>query len=85
MQTPWLTAFLKDPYAIRPAVNLRMPRFHFGRTADGGPGRDDRAWPTTSPRTTARSSPTSRSPSATQAYLAELEAKHPDYLGGGWQ
>ena len=30
VQTPWLTAFLKDPYAIRPAANLRMPRFHLG-------------------------------------------------------
>jgi cbb3-type cytochrome oxidase cytochrome c subunit len=30
VQTPWLTAFLKDPYAIRPATNLRMPRFHYG-------------------------------------------------------
>jgi cbb3-type cytochrome oxidase cytochrome c subunit len=30
VQTPWLTAFLKDPYTIRPAANLRMPRFHFG-------------------------------------------------------
>jgi cbb3-type cytochrome oxidase cytochrome c subunit len=30
VQTPWLTSFLKDPYPIRPAVNLRMPRFHFG-------------------------------------------------------
>src|SRR5262249_31950509 len=31
VQTPWLTAFLKDPYAIRPAVSLRMPRFHFAK------------------------------------------------------
>jgi cbb3-type cytochrome oxidase cytochrome c subunit len=40
VQSPWLTAFLKDPYAIRPAVNLRMPRFHLGNTLEpisGGP------------------------------------------------
>ena len=84
VQTPWLTAFLKDPYPIRPAVNLRMPRFHFGTADDAAARRDRRAWPTSSPRATARSSPTSRSPSASRRYLAELEAKHPDYLGAGW-
>ena len=31
MQTPWLTAFLHDPHMIRPAAQLRMPRFHFGK------------------------------------------------------
>ncbi len=35
VQTPWLTAFLKDPYAIRPAVQLRMPRFHYGKIGAG--------------------------------------------------
>jgi cbb3-type cytochrome oxidase cytochrome c subunit len=30
VQTPWLTRFLKDPYPIRPATVLRMPRFHYG-------------------------------------------------------
>jgi cbb3-type cytochrome oxidase cytochrome c subunit len=34
VQTPWLTSFLKDPYAIRPAANLRMPRFHYGATTE---------------------------------------------------
>src|SRR5206468_12710911 len=34
VQTPWLTSFLKDPYPIRPAVNLRMPRFHFAWTQE---------------------------------------------------
>ena len=31
VQTPWLTAFLHDPHMIRPAAQLRMPRFHFGK------------------------------------------------------
>ena len=31
MQTPWLSAFLHDPHMIRPAAQLRMPRFHFGK------------------------------------------------------
>ena len=30
VQTPWLTNFFKDPYMIRPAAQLRMPRFHYG-------------------------------------------------------
>ena len=38
VQTPWLTSFLKDPYAIRPAVNLRMPRFHYGSHPEPYPG-----------------------------------------------
>jgi cbb3-type cytochrome oxidase cytochrome c subunit len=33
VQTPWLANFLKDPYPIRPAVGLRMPRFHWGYPA----------------------------------------------------
>jgi cytochrome c2 len=32
VQTPWLTGFLQDPYKIRPAAVLRMPRFHYGAT-----------------------------------------------------
>ncbi|MDB5352152.1 MAG: Cytochrome c [Planctomycetota bacterium] len=34
VQTPWLTAFLKDPYPIRPATQLRMPKFHYGTTPE---------------------------------------------------
>ena len=34
VQTPWLTAFLKDPYPIRPAAQLRMPKFHYGTTPE---------------------------------------------------
>jgi cbb3-type cytochrome oxidase cytochrome c subunit len=33
VQTPWLTQFLQDPYKIRPAAMLRMPRFHYGAHA----------------------------------------------------
>ena len=32
VQTPWLTRFFHDPYKIRPAAQLRMPRFHYGAT-----------------------------------------------------
>jgi cbb3-type cytochrome oxidase cytochrome c subunit len=34
VQTPWLTRFLRDPYPIRPATVLRMPRFHYGGAAE---------------------------------------------------
>jgi mono/diheme cytochrome c family protein len=83
VQTPWLTAFLKDPYLIRPAANLRMPRFHFGKTdalasaettgvANYFAARDGAEFP--------------YQPIAEreQSYLAEVEAKHPNYLTGGW-
>ena len=34
VQTPWLTGFLQDPYPIRPATQLRMPKFHYGTTPE---------------------------------------------------
>src|SRR3954453_14207546 len=34
VQTPWLTSFLQDPYPIRPATQLRMPKFHYGSTPE---------------------------------------------------
>jgi cbb3-type cytochrome oxidase cytochrome c subunit len=45
VQTPWLTSFLKDPYEIRPAVNLRMPRFHYGSKTVAAAGEEVRAAP----------------------------------------
>ena len=47
---------------IRPAVQLRMPRFHYGKSIDT-PSTKPRNWPTTSPPAIGRSSPTRRSPS----------------------
>ncbi len=42
VQTPWLTSFLRDPYKIRPAAQLRMPRFHWGgNPTPGAPRRAD--------------------------------------------
>ncbi len=83
VQTPWLTAFLKDPYPVRAAVNLRMPRFHFGK-ADDSPAdetsglanyfaaRDDAEFPYQS------------IPERTQEYMASREEAHPQYLNAGW-
>ncbi len=84
VQTPWLTAFLHDPYSIRPAVNLRMPRFHFGKVntmaaletsglANYFAARDGADFPYQA------------FPEREQSYLASLESKHPDYLAAGWQ
>jgi len=84
VQTPWLTAFLQDPYSIRPAANLRMPRFHFGKTsahaelettglANFFPARDGATFPYQA------------IPERQQSYLAEMESKHANYLTAGWQ
>jgi cbb3-type cytochrome oxidase cytochrome c subunit len=79
VQTEWLTQFLKDPSMIRPAVNLRMPRFHFEHSADETrdlanyfAARDGAEFPYVS------------IPQREQDYLAKLEAEHPDYLAAGW-
>ncbi|MFO0891040.1 MAG: hypothetical protein U0790_18085, partial [Isosphaeraceae bacterium] len=83
VQTPWLALFLLDPYAIRPAAQLRMPRFHYGKTmttptheteelADYFAARDGADFPyQTIPQQQTR-------------YVAEREQAHPDYLGAGW-
>ena len=80
MQTPWLTSFLHDPHMIRPAAQLRMPRFHFGKDDKSLQGKPT-TWPTTSPRVTGQSSRISRFRSRTPSYLAERNKAHPDYLG----
>ncbi|HEV3164487.1 MAG TPA: c-type cytochrome [Isosphaeraceae bacterium] len=79
VQTPWLTGFLKDPAPIRPAVNLRMPRFHFAQIdnetrdlANYFPARDGAQFPYQS------------IPERDQEYLTKLEAEHPSYLSAGW-
>jgi hypothetical protein len=83
VQTPWLTSFLQDPHALRPAAQLRMPRFHFGK---------DEKTPSTETDTLANffaardraqfpyQSITEQNPS----YLAERDKAHPNYLGAGW-
>ncbi len=84
VQTPWLTAFLKDPYAIRPAANLRMPRFHLGKTDDLAPVEASRLSNYFAARDGAEF-PYPAVPEQEQSYLVAREAKHPAYLAGGWQ
>ncbi len=83
VQTPWLSAFLHDPHMIRPAADLRMPRFHFGKDekasfkeaaslANYFAARDQAPFPYQS------------IPEQTPAYVVERSKAHPDYLGAGW-
>ena len=84
VQTPWLTAFLKDPYPIRPAANCGCP----GSTSASrttAPRRDRRrgqllrgARPGRVPLPVdPRTEDQSTWPSGRKA--------HPDYLGAGWE
>ena len=84
VQTPWVTAFLKDPYPIRPAVNLRMPRFHFGRN-DHEASQETTGLANYFAARDQADFPYQEIPERTQAYLAQASAKHSDYLGAGWQ
>ncbi|GIW86769.1 MAG: hypothetical protein KatS3mg108_1093 [Isosphaeraceae bacterium] len=84
VQTPWLTQFLQDPYSIRPAAMLRMPRFHYGAYAPFATyGRGESASPAlTETRDLANYFaardgaifPYQEIPQREQAYLAEREA-----------
>jgi mono/diheme cytochrome c family protein len=84
VQTPWLTGFLRDPYPIRPAVNLRMPRFHFGRD-DKEAAHETAGLANYFAARDGAEFPYQQIPERTQEHLAAEEAKHPDYLGAGWQ
>ena len=80
VQTPWVTRFLRDPYAIRPIAQLRMPRFHYLEPTDDTRGladyfaANDRA-----------EFPYQDIPQLSPSYLAEKYREYPDYLDDGWQ
>ena len=84
VQTPWLTAFLKDPYPIRPAANLRMPRFHFGK-ANEARSVETSELANYFAASDGAEFPYQLIPEREQAYLSRQESRHPDYLGAGWQ
>jgi cbb3-type cytochrome oxidase cytochrome c subunit len=106
VQTPWLTAFLKDPYPIRPAANLRMPKFHLGNVVEPVSGgakplsseqfdsQKKRAHEAVQKEASELANyfaavdgaefPYQSIPERDRDYLASAEAKHADYLGGGW-
>jgi cbb3-type cytochrome oxidase cytochrome c subunit len=85
VQTPWLTSFLKDPYLIRPAANLRMPRFHYGKDDAKLPALETEGIANYFAAVDGKEFPYQQFPEREQSYLAGLEAKHPEYLAGGWQ
>ncbi len=83
VQTPWLTAFLKDPYPIRPAVNLRMPQFHFA-SAEAAPIDEPSGLANYFAAHDGANFPYQAIPERTQGYLAGRKAEHPDYFQAGW-
>ena len=73
VQTEWLHEFLLDPYPIRPAVVLRMPKFNLSsdeasRLVDYFAATDGAEFPYEFDQRTQES------------HLATMEAKHPGYL-----
>ncbi|MGP0063753.1 MAG: c-type cytochrome [Isosphaeraceae bacterium] len=84
VQTPWLTAFLKDPYPIRPAVQLRMPRFHYGKSEQTATQETGELANYFAARDRAEF-PYQLIAERTPSYLEEREKAHPNYLGAGWE
>ncbi len=84
VQTPWLSAFLKDPYPIRPAAQLRMPRFHFGKSDDSAKRETDDVANYFAARDRAEFPYQSMAERRT-GYLAERSQAHPNYLSAGWE
>jgi cbb3-type cytochrome oxidase cytochrome c subunit len=83
VQTPWLTAFLKDPLAIRPAAQLRMPRFHYGKSLEVPSRETDELANYFAARDRA-DFPYQSITEQNSSYLAEQKKAHPDYLADGW-
>jgi cbb3-type cytochrome oxidase cytochrome c subunit len=83
VQTPWLTSFLRDPHMIRPAAQLRMPRFHFGKDEKAGSKERDILANYFAARDRAQF-PYQSIPEQNPSYLAERSKAHPDYLAAGW-
>ena len=83
VQTPWLTSFLHDPHMLRPAAQLRMPRFHFGKD-DKSPSRETDSLANFFAARDRATFPYQSIPEQNPSYLAERNKAHPDYLGAGW-
>ncbi len=84
VQTPWVTRFLKDPYPIRPAVQLRMPRFHYGKSIDTPEHEPSELANYFAARDQAEF-PYQTIPEQNASYLTEQNKAHPDYVAAGWQ
>ncbi|WP_337174737.1 c-type cytochrome [Paludisphaera sp.] len=79
VQTPWMSLYLKDPYAIRPAAQLRMPRYHYQRV-----GKETDALADYFAALDGVEFPYQTIPSQLQGHLAERERVHPNYLNTGF-
>ncbi|OJW08773.1 MAG: hypothetical protein BGO49_08250 [Planctomycetales bacterium 71-10] len=79
VQTPWMSLFLKDPYAIRPAAQLRMPRYHYRRV-----GKETDALANYFAAVDGAEFPYQTIPHQLQGYVAGRERVHPKYLGSGF-
>ena len=83
VQTPWFALFLRDPYAIRPAAQLRMPRFHYGK-AEGVHSRETEDLADYFAARDGAEFPYQTIPQQQVGYIADREQVHPNYLGAGW-
>ncbi|MGA2699878.1 MAG: c-type cytochrome [Isosphaeraceae bacterium] len=83
VQTPWFALFLRDPYAIRPAAQLRMPQFHYGK-AIGTHSRETEDLADYFAARDGAEFPYQTIPQQEVGYIAERNTIHPDYLGAGW-
>jgi cbb3-type cytochrome oxidase cytochrome c subunit len=83
VQTPWLTGFLKDPHAIRPAAQLRMPRFHYGKSMNT-PSHETEELANYFAARDRTEFPYQTITEQNTTYLAEQNKAHPDYLAAGW-
>ncbi len=83
VQTPWLTGFLKDPHTIRPAAQLRMPRFHYGKSMREPSHETEELANYFAARDRAEF-PYQTIPEQNTSYLAARNKDHPDYLASGW-
>lgn len=82
VQTPWLAKFLEDPRAIRPAVQLRMPKYHYGTKAGGARETDILA--NYFAAVDGAEFPYQTIPNQQQGFLAAQERAHPGRLDAAW-
>jgi cbb3-type cytochrome oxidase cytochrome c subunit len=84
VQTPWLSSFLRNPHAIRPAVQLRMPRFHYGKSPVL-PSSDPEELSNYFAARDRTEFPYQSIPEQTPAYLEGRDKEHSHYLAAGWE
>lgn len=83
VQTPWFALFLRDPYLIRPAAQLRMPKFHYGK-AEGVHTRETEELADYFAAHDGAEFPYQTIPQQQVGYVEERERAHPSYLQAGW-